>query len=338
MTALRHLLGAWLYDRRPFLRAIARRDNSWLTLRNRQEKIRLAPDGRGVSCEWQGSSELHAARVMPSLGLALMRRALSEHPVRSAEAPGAGRHEVPRVSFVIGHRGSERLPLLRAVLGSIAAQEHSAVECVVVEEICPGDSPCVLPSWVRHVRVPLSDAREGYRRGRNFNVGAREAKGEVVVLHDGDILIPCDYSAEVCARVEGGSEIIDLKRYLFYLTNLHTERLLQGRTGLTTSPPESVVHNAPGGTIAVRRSTFEAIGGFDEQFEGWGGEDVEFLERAATRQLDRFASLPFVHLWHTAQAGKTPQKETPGMALYRKLTTIPPAERIEALRARQWSQ
>jgi hypothetical protein len=262
-----------------------------------------------------------------------MRRALSEHPVGGAVA-SRGRREGPLVSFVIGHRGSERLPLLWAVLASIAAQEHSAVECVVVEETCSGDRPSILPSWVRHVRVSVADGRERYRKSRSFNLGARAAKGEVLVFHDGDILVPRDYSTTVCARTASGSEIVDLKRYLFYLTSLHTDELLQRRAELTTLPPDMVVQNAPGGTIAVSRSAFEAIGGFDEQFEGWGGEDLEFMERAATRRLDRFASLPFVHLWHAAQAGKTPQKETPGMALYRNLTTIPPDERIQALRAR----
>jgi glycosyltransferase involved in cell wall biosynthesis len=337
MTTLRHRLGVWLYDRGPFLRALQRPDNSWLALCNRRESVRLTPDGRGVLCEWDGSSELHATHVMPSLGSALLRRALLEHPVRSADAPRRGGHDGLVVTFVIGHRGMERLPLLRAVLGSIAAQDAVMVECLVVEEILPG-GPSILPDWVRHIRVPLSSAEEPYRRGRNFNVGAQAARGQILVFHDGDILMPCDYSAEVVARVGSGSEIVDLKRYLFYLSSHHTDRVLRGRAELTAAAPEMVVQNAPGGTIAVSRSAFERIGGFDEQFEGWGGEDVEFLERAATCRLDRFASLPFVHLWHAAQPGKTPQKETPGMALYRRLTRIPPDERIQALRARQWSR
>lgn len=43
-----------------------------------------------------------------------------------------------------------------------------------------------------------------------------------------------------------------------------------------------IVGPFPGGVFAIRRSVFEAVGGWDEKFCGWGHEDLCFLN-AATR-------------------------------------------------------
>jgi hypothetical protein len=335
MTTLRHRLGVWLYDVVPYLRAAKSSGPSWVSLHNRSEKIRLSEDGRAARCEWDGSTELHAPRVMPVLGRALMRRAFLDHPVRFSSAPAppvAGR---PRVSFIMGHRGSDRLPLLDAVVASIAGQAGVDVECVVVEETLPGHSPSALPSWVRRVHVALTGAEEGFRRGRNFNLGALAAVGETLVFHDGDTLVPSDYAAAISARITAGCEVVDLKRYVFYLSRAHTADVL-GRGHLMARPAEAIVQNLGAGvSIGVSRNAFEEIGGFDDEFEGWGGEDVEFFERAGTRRLDRFGSLPLAHLWHAPQPGKTVHKDTPAMALLRDRKATPPAERILALRARR---
>ena len=62
-----------------------------------------------------------------------MARAFGEWPVAFADRPASG-EAGPDVSFVIGHRGLDRLPHLSRVLASIAAQEGAAVECIVVEQ------------------------------------------------------------------------------------------------------------------------------------------------------------------------------------------------------------
>ena len=66
-----------------------------------------------------------------------------------------------------------------------------------------------------------------------------------------------------------------------------------------------VLENAlGGGSIALSRRVYEEIGGFDEEFVGWGGEDNEFWDRCLTRRIYPFAYLPLIHLWHELQPGK----------------------------------
>ena len=62
-----------------------------------------------------------------------------------------------------------------------------------------------------------------------------------------------------------------------------------------------------GGWFAMRRDAFAAIGGFDERFVGWGGEDDAMtikVERARLVDL-RARSRAGVHLWHPRVAATT---------------------------------
>jgi GT2 family glycosyltransferase len=79
---------------------------------------------------------------------------------------------------------------------------------------------------------------------------------------------------------------------------------VEGRTlapGASDSPLEEHVENASGGVLwscnlAVRRTAFEQLGGFDEDFLEAGGEDMEFAWRVARAGLRvRFAPEALVH-------------------------------------------
>lgn len=79
-----------------------------------------------------------------------------------------------------------------------------------------------------------------------------------------------------------------------------------------------------------------AIGGFDEEFIGWGGEDNEFWDRCLTRKTWEWTYLPIVHVWHEPQQGKRAVKGLGANTaeLTAKRRAIPPAERISELVAR----
>jgi hypothetical protein len=337
-AGLRRVLGALLYDvpgTLAGLRPAAAGDGRapWLRVKNRREVLRPAPDGRGVACDWRFTSDLHVAHVFPSLGRALMRRALRDWPIRFADAPAAGNGD-PEVTFIVGQRGLARLPLLLATLRTLAAQQGARVECVLVEQAPRAEVRAELPRWVRHVLTPPPAGETRYSRAWAFNVGARLARGALLVFHDGDILAPAGYArALLDARAQGG-EAIDLKRFLFELSPAQSAAACQGRLTPLRGPLLRVLQNAQGGTLAVERAAFFELGGFDESFVGWGGEDNEFWERAALRRVHPWGRLPFVHLWHAAQPEKHAPGGAPAVRRWERLTLVPPRERIEVLRAR----
>ena len=339
MNALRTgktLLGVLVKDWHRYRRALDAEGPTYLTLCNRYERLEAAPDGSGYRCAWQLTSELHAPKVLPFLGRWLMKRALADHPIRCLPQPELV-SEQPDVSFIIGHRGRERLPHLLATLESIAGQEGTVVECLVVEQDWQAHLPNHLPAWVRHLHTPTPTPDLPYCRAWAFNVGVRWARGPVLVLHDNDMLVPADYAARILHHVRQGYEVVNLKRFIFFLGETHSREVLAGTAKLTERVPESIMQNAEGGgSVAITRKGYERIGGFDEAFVGWGGEDNEFWERARTLKVWPYGYLPLVHLWHPSQPEKF--KSAAGQQRFYQLTRIPPETRIRTLRNRPQGQ
>jgi hypothetical protein len=327
---LRNLAAVLLKDRSRYRAALARPGSEYLALCNRGERLESAPDGSGYRCEWKWTSDLHAPKYLPRLGLDLMQRALEDHPMRlRREITPSSR---PVVSFVIGHRGAERIPHLLLTLEAIAGQDDASVECIVVEQDQDPTLRNRLPDWVRYVHTPLPQADLPYCRAWAFNVGAEQAQSDILVLHDNDMLVPADYALNALRLVKQGFEAANLKRFVFYLGREHTLHIFKSHSALATRAPEAVVQNLEGGgSLVITRTAFEAIGGFDESFTGWGGEDVEFWERASTLRVWPYGFLPILHLWHQAQPGKH-QRESDTLRLYYSLTNIPVDQRIARLR------
>ena len=327
---VRRRLGALYHDWPRFLRHIG---GNWTRLRNRSEV--LATDERGARGEWEFTSELHIANVYPLTSRWLMRRALADWPIVMRDEP-LTLAETPDVTFIIGHRGTERLPNLLATLRSIAGQTDVAFECIVIEQSPRREIESALPKWVRYVHTPVAPDFD-YCRAATFNEASRVARGSVLIAHDNDMLVPARYAAEVLARTRDGFAFVDPKRFIFYLDEAISRAIMNG---MPLRPhTASVVQNLKGGSIAATREAYQAIGGFDEEFVGWGGEDNDFWDRA--REYGRvyeFGYLPLVHLWHAPQKGKTQGAAAPAVKRYHDVVrAVPASERIRRLRSANFS-
>jgi hypothetical protein len=332
--SLREHLGVWLKDRLRYERRLRSRSKAYLGLANRNEHLASAPDGSGYACQWQFTSRLHAPGVQPRLGQRLLRRCLADAPILRRNCPEPLRG-TPELSVLIGHRGTERLPLLLATLESLAAQVEVQLECLVIEQ----DSTCrigsALPSWVRHVHAPLKATDAPYNRSHTFNVGAQHALGRVLLLHDNDMLVPTGYGRRLLDRIARGYDVVNPKRFIFYLSRQHSEMLLAGQASFDSQPAEAIVQNLEaGGSMAITAAAYAEIGGMDEGFVGWGGEDNEFWDRCLTRPTWTWGYEPIVHLWHPSQPLKG-QADNPNLVRCRQVMEQSSEQRIVALRQRR---
>lgn len=334
---LRRYVGICLYDLPVIMLPALKSSNMesgllpWTWLHNRGENLVRNRGGKGVRCDWEGGSDLYLPKVLPACGRWLYRRALQDFPVRFSDMYKDERKQ-PDVSFIIGHRGLDRLPLLVATLQTIASQVGCRIECIVIEQDNERKIRDYLPQWVRYIHAPLENEKSAFSRGSAFNAGASAARSELLVFHDGDMLVPQDYAREALKHYRKGYEFINLKRFIFYLTQKSSELIISKRSVNADVEFDAVVQNLIGGaSLAISRSAYFQIGGFDERFVGWGFEDLEFMDRAGILKEYLFNYLPFVHLWHKAQEGKW-TSHAPGFVIYNKVSKIPVPERIKYLR------
>ncbi len=298
---LRTKAGVLLIDGPRYAWRLAQK-GGWIHLRNRGDTLQPASDGLGVAFESDSSTDLHACHVFPALGRIAMKRATAEWPF-SMES-GSRLQENARLTFVIPHRGRARVPGLIAVLRSVLAQQDVPVECIVVEQNAAREVEG-LPEGVRYIHLPHPSGDDAWRKCWAFNVGVAAAQTDIVVCHDSDILVPMDYGREILRLMaEADWEIVHLHRFLFCLDEADTARVVQSGQLASGIIPERVRQGWKGGTLAIRRESYFRVGGFDESFVGWTGEDMEFYDRCRVLKGWRFGYLPFIHLWHPPQPSK----------------------------------
>jgi glycosyltransferase involved in cell wall biosynthesis len=259
----------------------------------------------------------------------MMTRALAQWPIRFA-SPGAVDPE-PEVTFILPIRGKDRVQQLLATIDSILGQEGARVECLVVEQSNSVEVRDALPRSVRYFHLPHPEGDPAWRKCWAYNCGARKARAPLLVCHDADILVPTGYSRALLELARRGFEAMYLQRFLFYLGQEDSMAVTDRRV-LGGACPVDVWQNWKGGTVAILASAYWRIGGFDERFVNWGGEDNEFQSRCATLNAFSFGSVPFVHLWHPAQPAKHGPERERNLAYLSEVMEVPVQDRIARLR------
>ena len=323
-------MGAMVFDLPRYLPSYVSK-SGWLKARNRTDLLTMPQGQPSVTCTDESSSDLHACHVFPRLGKHLMRAALKQWPINFDNTPFS-EDKSPHISFVIPHRGMERLPQLIATIHSVRAQREVNVECLVVEQ----DQDTIitgLPAGVRHIHLPDPSGATAWQKSWAFNTGIREAAADIVVCHDGDILVPADYGRQIAHHMSNGSDVVHLQRFLFCLDENTTSVVLHGAYDDLLATPERVRQNWQGGTLAIRKSCYHQIGGFDERFRDWSGEDREFYDRCRTLNGCRRGYLPFVHLWHPEQSAKHSTDREQNLAFTHKVFQTPREQRIQQLKS-----
>lgn len=305
----------------------------WKELCNRHEQIEIDPVSGGRICHWQDSSPLTVARFFPSVGGRFLHHCLHEWPVNFQTQANAS-SAVPEVSFVLGVRGTGRLPQFLATVASLLGQTDCDTEVIVVEQSWKQEFTDIVPKYVRYVHTQATCEQMPYNRSWALNVGAQQAKGRVLVLHDSDFVVPSHFARAVADTVSGAVEAARLPRYKFFVDQATSERIQSQRSFQSVRTVEHIAQNCTT-PMAVTREACLRIGGHDEAFYGWGAEDNEFLDRVRTLVHCEGGFLPVIHLWHHEAPNRSGDRNAD---VLKTIMSDMAAERIRKLVARPFGQ
>lgn len=131
--------------------------------------------------------------------------------------------------------------------------------------------------------------------GRSRNLGAADATYQQLVFIDSDVLLNPNALAAYTRHLQARPEWLIYGYVGYEVQSVAPSVLLPERTvnwrdprfgwiGQGLRPADKLYHSAYecafAGNFAVSRQVYQALSGFDERFRGWGGEDLDFGERA----------------------------------------------------------
>ncbi|MFJ9625270.1 glycosyltransferase family 2 protein [Streptomyces sp. NPDC101181] len=242
----------------------------------------------------------------------------ADHAARRAPAAATPREPGPRpepadVHVVIPFRdrsGGPRTRNLLACLEALADQEGGPGHRVtVVETDSEPRGRALLEGAVDRYVFARKDGL--FNKAWAVNVGVVEATGDApyVCVLDADILVDRHFLARNTARLREGAFGAHLPfRWSLSLDGPSTLHAIGVRNGQGAADvPEAelrglLLREPPGGCVWLRTDVFHTVGGFDERFEGWGGEDDDVVARlSAAAPLTRYDD-PLLHLDHPRPA------------------------------------
>jgi glycosyltransferase involved in cell wall biosynthesis len=158
-------------------------------------------------------------------------------------------------------------------LRALAAQEYAGDwEVIVADNGSTDGTPALAEGWSNRLPIRVVDAAARRGCGAARNIGVQAATGEAVLFCDGDDVVapgwlPAHAAALRSADVSGG-----------VISRFSVEPLDDPPRPRALPTLLGWLPYAPGGNCGVRRTVYDAVGGFNESNPF--AEDVEFSWRA----------------------------------------------------------
>ena len=214
------------------------------------------------------------------------------------------------VSVLLSYRGSDhyRLANLEKVVRHLL-QTFPDWEIVFVEQ----DEESTLSAYavVDDVKYVFVSNPGSFNKSWGMNVAYKHSTGEILVIIDGDIIVLKDDLQRAINACEKELDAVRPYGQLIDMTLEETENYLQSGD-LPDAPKKAHGYDRAhadeslcmaGGIFVLRRDYFEYVGGMDERFSGWGGEDdaMSIKLQALSSKVAIAKNAVAWHLWHPRQ-------------------------------------
>ena len=212
-------------------------------------------------------------------------------------------HRRARISVIVP--AFNKLPFLGASLGSIVAACNQYVHAeviMVVNGSTDGSFELVQSRFAKDMRVLSAP---GLKVGALRNLGAREASGEILSFIDADCVVPLQYFHALNVVFEN-RRIDATGRTVSFPTNGSWVERVWGDLNRRSSGPQDYINS---GNFAVRRSAFEAVGGFSEDLVTDEDTELGLRLRASGFSIVEVRELDVLHLDNPKTIGQFFRKE-----------------------------
>jgi GT2 family glycosyltransferase len=239
--------------------------------------------------------------------------------------------DLPAVSYIVPFRDCGRTGAVMSIVDSIRAQKFPIIDIVLAEQDSTSHINPALFGPMKYLLV--NNRTELFNKSRAFNQGVAAARHRHLILHDADIMARVDYTSDVYQELSH-YDACHIGKHVIYADQESTDKINQSGEICDASSFDRVVGYFEGGSLACTKEAYREIGGFNEQFEGYGVEDCDFYYRLShltgwhdNRHHD------FVHLWHPRVLGWEAH-HAQNKSLGSSLAALKPQQRIEQQRQR----
>jgi GT2 family glycosyltransferase len=225
---------------------------------------------------------------------------------------------------------------LALCLKSLELQQEAIgrFEVVVAADGSENETKSVVSAFAKRVPYPVtftSHEHEGFRLARTRNEGVLASCGSYLIFLDGDVAVPSNFVqahmdqrapgtvmvGDTCWLDRGRSEqmtdeAVEAGVFLTWISNEERKRLrgkfIRGEIYSFLRLPSRP--RMKGSNIAIWRSDFQQVNGYDEEFVGWGLEDTDLQRRLARAGVRFQSSMRWTrtyHIWHPYDPSYVPK-------------------------------
>jgi len=163
---------------------------------------------------------------------------------------------------------------------------------------------CFYETLFPEVEICIGISTENlFNRAKAINLAAIQATRDIFVIADGDIFYDPEVIKDSISHLRQAPWVIPF-RFIVRISKNNSREVVNSKPTWPLDITENeIIHTSKytylGGLNVITREAFMSVGGFDERFNGWGGEDDAFGSAVNTMcgHYERLEHTIY-HLWH----------------------------------------